>query len=102
MIREIATHGLARAASVRARCSVAVQHLPHARRDRRSRPARVAKRGGDGDAERRIRRAALEMSARFQCDDVLEVIHGEPDAVCDALEQVVGQQLLLEGTPEEH
>ena len=90
LIREIAIHGLDQLRSGPAAAWLySIFLMPALTRDL---TARLAERGGDVDADRRIRRAELEMSARFQCDQVLEVIHGAPDAVCDALEQIIRRQ----------
>lgn len=90
LIREIAVHGLEQLqAGPAAPWLYSVFLMPAATGDL---AARLANRGGDNDTGRRIRRAELEISTRLQCDQILEVIHGEPDAVCDVLEQVIRQQ----------
>ena len=90
LIREIAIHGLEQLeAGPAALWLYSVFLMPAATGDL---AARLAKRGGENDTERRIRRAELEISTRFQCDQIIEVIHEEPDAVCDVLEQIIRQQ----------
>lgn len=90
LIREIAIHGLEQLqAGPTAPWLYSVFLMPAASGDLTE---RLAKRGGDNDADGGIHRAPLQMSTRFQCDEILEVTHGEPDAVCDALEQVIRQQ----------
>lgn len=90
LIREVAIHGLEQLRSgPAAPWLYSVFLMPTGIGDLTS---RLARRGGDVDVDQRIRRAELEMSARFQCDLVLDVVHGEPEAVCGALEQVIRQQ----------